>query len=166
MSQLELLDTDHIPRGYLFASENIPTREIYPTGKPPHHSGMDINEIRLKNLREIAQKEGSVAALARKMDMSYALLQNYIGKTPIKRIGDKTARKAEEACLLPRGWLDKLQTDEGNVVEAKPAYWPFQIERSRFDALPKLEKDRIGRFIRDTVETWEATQDSEIRKAG
>jgi hypothetical protein len=41
--------------------------------------------------------------------MSYQLLQNYIGKTPTKRIGEKTARKVEAAFTLPHGWMDQLQ---------------------------------------------------------
>lgn len=69
---------------------------------------MDIHDIRLTNLRELAVRANGRPKLAVKLDMSYQLLQNYIGKTPVKRIGDKTARKAEAAFGLPHGWMDQV----------------------------------------------------------
>lgn len=98
------------------------------------------------------------------LGMSYPLLNNYIGKTQTKRVGDKTARRAEEVFNLPRGWLD-TRHDEAKVVSAVSATWPFQIDRSRFDRLPDSEKARISRFIRDTVEAWEQEHAAETREA-
>lgn len=137
---------------------------MYPLGIKLDDSGMDISEIRLQNLRALASQEGTVAALARRMDMAYPLLNNYIGKTPTKRIGDKTARRAEEVFSLPRGWMDAQH--EAAVSLTRTPEWPFETERARFEALPLSEKQRIGRFVRDTVEAWEATQAPEVRRAG
>lgn len=155
---------NNIPTGYISARDHIPDRVIYLSGMCCCNSQMDINEIRLTNLRGLAARAGGRPALATKMGMSYQLLQNYIGKTPIKRIGDKTARRAEEVFGLPRGWMDALH-DDGKVTKATIANWPFSIERSRFDALPDSEKQRIGRFLRDTVEAWEQQHALETREA-
>lgn len=156
----------HIPARYCFASTSIPVRDIYPKGMEPQNPGMDINEIRLANLRALATREGSGAALARRLDMAYPLLQNYIGKTPTKRIGDKTARRAEEVFSLERGWMDTLHQANGAATDAKSPQWPFKTARSRFDALPEAEQARVGRFLADTVQAWEETQTPDVRKAG
>lgn len=44
--------------------------------------------------------------------------------------------------------------------------WPFAVSKERFDNLDQKEKARIDRFIKDTVETWEAEHAVEVRKAG
>lgn len=143
----------------MLASENIPGRVIYPTGIKPFNRGMDIWEIRLINMRKLAEREGSVAALARKLDMSYPLLNNYVGKNPTKRLGDVPINRATDAFGLPRGWLDVPHLDEEEgAQQPRATAWPFAIERERFEALPMDEKERIGRFVRDTIEAWETTQ--------
>lgn len=103
------LPTNVIPPGYIFASESIPDGVLYPSGSKPSNSGMDIHDIRLANLRLIATRAGGRPKLAQRLGMSYQLLQNYIGKTPTKRIGEKTARKVETTFALPHGWMDQLQ---------------------------------------------------------
>ncbi|RKE36670.1 hypothetical protein B0G76_2872 [Paraburkholderia sp. BL23I1N1] len=127
---------------------------------------MDIWEIRLANMRLLAQKAGSGAALARKLEMAYPLLQNYIGKNPTKKLGDVPVHRAEDAFELPRGWMDRLHGTEEKAPAPDSSIWPFAVERRRFDALPPQEQERIGRFVKDTVETWEATQARDARKAG
>lgn len=155
---------NNIPTRYIHASTNIPDRVIYPLGMNCCNAGMDINEIRLANLRSLADRAGGRPDLARRMEMSYQLLQNYIGKTPTKRIGDKTARRAEEVFGLPRGWMDERH-DESKVIGARASGWPFTIERKRFDRLPESEKARVARFIKDTVEAWEQENTPETREA-
>lgn len=150
---------NHIPVRYMCASKHIPHGAIYPLGMGSYNGCMDIYEIRLANMRRIAANLGGVAKLAKKLEMSYPLLQNYIGKTPTKRLGDTPVRRTEEAFDLPRGTLDTLY-EPGQQDDAEPTpVWPFAVERRRFDALPLVEKERIGRFLKDTVETWEATQE-------
>lgn len=131
-----------------------------------HNSGMDISEIRLKNMRRLAADEGSGAALARRLNMAYPLLQNYIGKTPTKKIGDKTARRVEEVFKLPRGWMDRLEEEGIAAVQRAVGDWPFSVPWEKFNQLDLKEKARIDRFIKDTIETWEAEHAVEVRKAG
>ncbi|WP_186260315.1 S24 family peptidase [Burkholderia gladioli] len=77
---------------------------------------MEISEIRLANMRHLSRQEESAAAFARRLGMAYALLQNYIGKTPTKKIGDKTARNVERVLGLPIGWMDLRRDDYGEEV--------------------------------------------------
>ncbi|BEU21598.1 hypothetical protein [Paraburkholderia sp. 22B1P] len=120
---------------------------------------MDIWETRLANMRLLADEAGSNAELARRLGIATTQMHAYIGKTPTKRIGDAAVKRATEAFNLPHGWFDVLQTEGiSGKAPVQMTVWPFAIERSRFDALPMLEKERIGRFLKDTVETWEATQ--------
>ncbi|WP_186092304.1 hypothetical protein [Burkholderia gladioli] len=123
---------------------------------------MEISDIRLKNFRHLKESEGSGAALARRLDMAYALLQNYIGKNPTKKIGDKTARRVEEVLGLERGWMDCVH-EERPIVETATRAWPFSVDRYRFDALPARERERVDRFIRDTVEDWERTGEQPLK---
>lgn len=119
---------------------------------------MDIWEIRLANMRLLAAQEGSNAALARKLEIAPAQMHAYIGRNPIKRITDAPIERATKAFNLPHGWFDVLQTEGPSGKPVEIGVWPFAIDRRRFDALPAAERDRIGRFLKDTVETWEAAQ--------
>lgn len=96
--------------------------------------------------------------MAKRLEMSYQLLQNYIGKTPTKRIGDKIARRAEETFGLPHGWMDQMHDAKAPLPDMGDAPWPFSIERGRFDRLPAREKLRAERALRDIIETWEAAE--------
>lgn len=91
------------------------------------NSSMDIFEIRLFNLRKLAEDIGR-PALAEKIGMSYNLLSNYIGKTPKKNIGEKTARNVEKAFDLPHGWLDQNHSDNSLTVhrDLHQHQWPFE----------------------------------------
>jgi hypothetical protein len=127
---------------------------------------MDIWEIRLINFRRLKDRPDvrTGAELARRLDMAYPLLQNYIGKTPVKRIGDEPIRKATKAFGLPAGWFDVLHDEDGAPTAPSASQiitWPFAVDRARFEALPLDEKERIGRFVRDTIEAWEAKQNQE-----
>lgn len=144
------------------ATISTPVGGIYPSGIYPSNGRMDIWNIRLINFRRLRDRDDvrTSAELARRLDMSPQLLQSYIGKNPLKRIGDEPIRKAMDAFGLPSIWFDTLH-DDGDL--ARPAAstseivtWPFAIDRARFEALPLDERERIGRFVRDTIEAWEA----------
>lgn len=80
---------------------------------------MDIKAIRLANMRALADEAGGRSALAKKLDIAYAQVNHYIGKNPIRGIGDVMARKAEEAFGKPFGWMDHIH-EEGTTAAHHP----------------------------------------------
>ena len=64
-----------------------------------------LSSVRIKNLRQLLTKHGSVVAVSKRLNISpihiYSILQ---GKTVLR---DAMARKIELACLLPPGALDE-----------------------------------------------------------
>jgi SOS-response transcriptional repressor LexA len=78
---------------------------------------MDIHDIRLNKLRQLAQECGGRPELAEKMGISYVQLSNYIGKTPTRNIGNLMARRAESAFNKPHGWLDIIEEDDNSSLK-------------------------------------------------
>lgn len=71
-----------------------------------------IHEIRLGNSRKLMKDSGlNRTEFAEKIDMSYNLLSQYVGKNPTKNIGDDTAEKIEKAFNKPKGFLDQSDSE-------------------------------------------------------
>lgn len=70
-------------------------------------------EIRRDNARRLAEEVGQPADLARRLGMSDSQMGQLIGRNPVRNIGPRVARRMEEACGKPEGWLDV----EHSVVE-------------------------------------------------
>ncbi|WP_440464810.1 S24 family peptidase [Psychrobacter sp. ASPA161_6] len=76
-----------------------------------------IDDIRRDNVRRLMQQYKT-----KRMDLSqgtkinYALLGHYIGKNPIKAIGDETASKIEVFFNKPSNWLDHEHNDLAQEV--------------------------------------------------
>jgi phage repressor protein C with HTH and peptisase S24 domain len=90
-----------------------------------------IHEIRLGNTRKLMKESGLTRSeFADKIEMSYNLLSQYIGKNPSKNIGDETAVKIEEAFNKPRGYLDQSDTQSETVQNKNIAanFTNFDIE--------------------------------------
>ncbi|OTG94638.1 LexA family transcriptional regulator [Acinetobacter sp. ANC 3832] len=84
-----------------------------------------IHEIRLENVRKLMKESGlNRTEFAEKIEMSYNLFSQYIGKKPTKNIGDDTADKIEKAFNKPKGYLDQSSIDTTGSVEIKT----FDIE--------------------------------------
>ncbi|ENV76229.1 LexA family transcriptional regulator [Acinetobacter ursingii] len=67
-----------------------------------------IHEIRFLNAKKLMDESGlKRKEFAEKIDMSYSLLSQYLGKNPTKNIGDDTAEKIEAAFNKPKGYLDQ-----------------------------------------------------------
>lgn len=77
---------------------------------------MNINEIRLLNLRVVLHNEipgrGQIKKLSARMGWKHQYGSALIGKTPSKNIGGQTARLIENEFRLPRDWLDVTHFDE------------------------------------------------------
>lgn len=65
-------------------------------------------ELRLENTKALLRQSGlSRKDFAEKIGVDYGQLSHYIGKTPIKNIGDTVARRIENAFDLAEGYLDQ-----------------------------------------------------------
>lgn len=108
---------------------------------------MTSDEIRRKNMRDLAEKAGSKAKFSRKADIPAQLVQNYIGKNPTKSIGPEIARKAEAAFELPRGWLDNDHSKTASTG------WPFlSVKQELWNSLSEREKGTVEGYLIKTIE--------------
>ncbi|MBP1470596.1 LexA family transcriptional regulator [Acinetobacter nosocomialis] len=90
-----------------------------------------IHEIRLGNTRKLMKESGLTRSeFAEKIDMSYGLVSQYIGKNPTKNIGDETALKIEEAFNKPRGYLDQSdnQNENASQLDGTASFKQLDIE--------------------------------------
>lgn len=90
-----------------------------------------IHEIRLGNTRKLMKESGLTRSeFAEKIDMSYGLVSQYIGKNPTKNIGDETALKIEEAFNKPRGYLDQsdIQNENAHQLDGTASFKQLDIE--------------------------------------
>lgn len=77
----------------------------------------DIIEIRKDNLREVLGRyDGRVVALARAINKSQSLVNQWLSTKTEKRMSTETARHIEEMLDLPYGWMDNIH-HEGAVPE-------------------------------------------------
>ena len=73
---------------------------------------MDIKQIRLRNLRSLIVESGTIAKLARMSETAPAYLSQILNSLPTstgkpRSVGDKLARKLEQALNKSYGWMDK-----------------------------------------------------------
>lgn len=60
---------------------------------------------------------------------------------------------------------DASRQPPASIASAK-LMWPFTISKDRFDELPERERNRIDRFVTDTVENWDEANHVGSRKTG
>lgn len=82
---------------------------------------MDIKQIRLRNLRSLIAESGTIANLARMSETAPAYLSQILNSLPTstgkpRSVGDKLARKLEQALHKSYGWMDK---DHDNSDDAE-----------------------------------------------
>ncbi|WP_227500511.1 LexA family transcriptional regulator [Acinetobacter sp. P8-3-8] len=91
-----------------------------------------IHEIRLGNTRKLMKESGlSRTEFAEKIEMSYNLLSQYIGKNPTKNIGDDTVEKIEKAFNKPKGFLDQSRDYVVNSKENSSTIKTLSLEEIR-----------------------------------
>lgn len=103
---------------------------------------MDVAQIRLANLRRLIHEAGSLQALAERAGTSYDNLWQIANGTLLpsgkpRGIGNVLARRLEEGCRKPVGWMDW-----DNSAASASATARFIAEK--FDTLPP-EKQRLTR---------------------
>ncbi|MDH0032041.1 MULTISPECIES: LexA family transcriptional regulator [unclassified Acinetobacter] len=101
-----------------------------------------IHEIRLSNARKLMEDSGlDRTEFAEKIQMSYNLLSQYIGKNPTKNIGDETAEKIEQAFNKPKGFLDQSQD---NLSKSLPDHY---IPPIIHDGLPASKQTPVISWV-------------------
>jgi hypothetical protein len=83
---------------------------------------LPIHEVRRARLRQLLHEHGGPAALARRIGLFQAsYLTQLAGPTPTRTISEHTARRIEQALLLPEAWLDSPPAeDEVLPAQASP----------------------------------------------
>lgn len=66
---------------------------------------------RLNNARKLARDAGGVVRFGERLGMSKAQASQLIGRSPIRQIGNLTARRIEAEFDLPAEWLDTDHDD-------------------------------------------------------
>lgn len=77
----------------------------------------EMSEIRLTNLKRIANKYESQRELSDALDLTPAYLNHLM--TGYRNIGEKTARKIEARLDLPRGWLDIARNGISDITDVE-----------------------------------------------
>lgn len=121
-----------------------------------------MSEIRKKNLRRLAEEMGGQTILAEMIGVDDSYLSQIIGKRPIKNIGSKIARQAEEACRKPNGWLD-IDHDSAVLNRELILHINEYIEQKYPKMSAKDRTDLIGDMYYETAGA--ATESKELQLA-
>ncbi|MCU0806571.1 MAG: hypothetical protein MUC53_01060 [Candidatus Contendobacter sp.] len=80
---------------------------------------MDIREIRRQNLALLRQQEGSIRALADRVETDPNYLSQILGFAGKHRMGHAMARRFERAFGKPEGWMDQQhnEKEDGELME-------------------------------------------------
>ena len=82
---------------------------------------MDIKELRLKRMIELIERHGQ-KKVADEVGIDTAYISQLKNPKNPKNIGEKLARRIEEAFGLSRGWMDQLYFEQSGVAENAADY--------------------------------------------
>lgn len=84
---------------------------------------MTREEIRRENARSLADSVGGQTEFGRALNMVPSQVNQLIGKTPVKNIGNSIAKRIEQAFNKPDGWLDAShrEADDTGLPELSDA---------------------------------------------
>lgn len=114
-----------------------------------------IYEIRLSNTKKLMKEMGLTRTeFAEKIEMSYNLVSQYIGKNPTKNIGDDTAEKIEKAFKKPKGFLDQSNTamasqEKSNVQFIRPNMAPVLswVQAGTFTNVSTVDMSQVEEWL-------------------
>lgn len=98
-----------MPEHYRYGNpsvKSVPGAIIYRPGKAMHATGMDVYEIRKRNIKALVERAGGPTAFAKLVGREQPQVSQWLGE---KAIGGKLARAIEQALGKDHGWLDTLQ---------------------------------------------------------
>ncbi|MDM1766059.1 MULTISPECIES: XRE family transcriptional regulator [unclassified Acinetobacter] len=114
-----------------------------------------IHEIRLSNTKKLMKELGLTRTeFAEKIEMSYNLVSQYIGKNPTKNIGDETAEKIEKAFHKPKGFLDQsdiavTNQENSNVKFIRPNMAPVLswVQAGTFTNVSTVDMSQVEEWL-------------------
>lgn len=114
-----------------------------------------IHEIRLSNTKRLIKELGLTRTeFAEKIEMSYNLVSQYIGKNPTKNIGGDTAEKIEKAFHKPKGFLDQsdiaaTKQENSNVKFIKPNMAPVLswVQAGTFTNVSTVDMSQVEEWL-------------------
>lgn len=106
---------------------------------------MDIREIRRRNLALLRQQEGSIRALAERVDTDPNYLSQLLGSAGKHHMGHAMARRLENAFGKQEGWMDRdnSEADDQDLAEITQ-----MIKR-----LPNHQRNTIKMLVRSMLPT-------------
>lgn len=118
-------------------------------GSGPGSQWQDIFEVRLQNLDVLVEEAGSAAELARRTDSDPSYISQIrtratYGRGVTRRVGEKFARRLEDAMAKPRGWMDVPRVIRQQ--EPRPAGGPQFREALLDDFRPGVYRHYKGNF--------------------
>ncbi|WP_420875972.1 S24 family peptidase [Pseudomonas proteolytica] len=106
-------------------------------------SGMDIYEIRKRNLRTLIGKQKKASCAAR-WEMSPAHLSQVLSDKTPKNLGDEVARRIERLEGLNSGWFDSLQGDAPRQAQPEDPGHSGLKEMRLWDEGTPVDTDEIS----------------------
>ncbi|WP_141111157.1 hypothetical protein [Chromobacterium haemolyticum] len=114
---------------------------------------MKVEDVRLENLRALVVERSTIAAVAQVSDTSPAYLSHILNGVPLpsgrpRGVGHTLARKLEQGCGKPTGWMDRPHPICADGRELK-------IEARSMEELAhilaELEAETFLNLIRETL---------------
>jgi len=91
-------------------------------------SSIPAEEVRVWNMRFLAEELGGVSKFAEKLERSQSQISQLIGKNPNKTVERRLARIVEQKCRRPSGWLDAPHVTDWLKIERTD--WRAGLRRS------------------------------------
>lgn len=149
-----------LPRGNLLST---PAGHL-PRGIRGYHDPVDIKAIRRKRLQQLIDLNFGKRqhAFADAVERS----PNYISRIASgkKGIGEDVARDIEIKLELPRGWLDRDDSNQPVTLRVKYR-WPFRIDAARFQRLRPTQKKMVEEVVERMIAGFEASHSVRPRKS-
>lgn len=82
------------------------------------NAGVDKKQCRKQWLRELQKREGSVAALAAKVQTDANYISSLLGPSSRRNVGDPLAKRVERAYSLPPGTIDLPSQGIQKIIKA------------------------------------------------
>lgn len=113
---------------------------------------LDIFQIRLQNLDRLVEEAGSAAELARRTESDPSYISQIrtratYGRGVTRRVGEKFARRLEQAMGKPLGWMDAPRNGAAGAGSfAGPHAMPSRCDASVEDFRPGVYRHYKGNF--------------------